>query len=102
LKLRNGKTVQGKPWRADGAGFVFKIGFWKKNRYAKDEIVTVDYLRVKPNSDVFDYFTQEAPALLFFYPEFYDRLRGLEGKVPVRLYDALQPENDAPLHCSNR
>ena len=45
---------------------------------------------------------QEAPALLFFYPEFYDRLRGLEGKVPVRLYDALQPENDAPLHCSNR
>jgi len=100
LKLRDGKVVKGRPFRVEDQGVVFKIGFWRKKRYAKDRIVTVDYLRVKPNSDAFDYFTQEAPALLFFYPEFYDRLAGMEGEVPVCLYDALQPESSVLLTCS--
>jgi hypothetical protein len=64
--------------------------------------VTVDYLRVKPDSNGFDYFTQEAPALLFFYPESYDRLKGLEGRIPVRLYDVVMRQDDAPLKCSTQ
>ena len=35
--------------------------------------------------------------MLFFYPEFYDQLKGLEGRVPVRLYDAVQHEDNSPL-----
>jgi hypothetical protein len=96
------KTIKGRPLRVTDDGFVFKRWIWSRKRYAKNQIVTVDYLRVKPDANGFDYFAQEAPALLFFYPEFYDRLRGLEGKVPVRLYDALLPEDDAVLTCSRR
>lgn len=102
LGLRNGKTIQGRPFRVAPDSIVFKVGLWRKKSYSKSQIVTVDYLRVKPDSVAFDYFAQEAPAMLFFYPDFYDRLKGLEGKVPVRLYNALQPENDAPLGCLQR
>lgn len=102
LKLRNARTIQGRPFRITPDSIVFKIGPWMKKRYGKDQIVTVDYLRMKPDSAAFDYFAQEAPAMLFFYPDFYDRLAGLEGKVPVRLYDALQPENDKPPQCARR
>ena len=102
LKTRKGKLIQGRPLTVTSEGFVYKRFLWLKKRYPKDQIVTVDYLRMKPVSSVFDYFTQEAPALLFFYPEFYDRLAGLEGRVPVRLYDALLPQNDATLQCSKR
>jgi hypothetical protein len=102
LKLRNGKTIKGRPLQITADGMVFKHILWMKKRYGKDQIVTVDYLRLKPESNVFDYFGQEAPALLFFYPEFYDRLSGLEGRIPVRLYDALLKEDDAVLKCSSR
>ncbi|HEY1903672.1 MAG TPA: hypothetical protein VGG56_14660 [Terracidiphilus sp.] len=102
LRLRNGKVIKGSPLQITADGMVFKHMLWMKKRYAKDQIVTVDYLRLKPDSNVFDYFGQEAPALLFFYPEFYDRLSGLEGRIPVRLYDALLKEDDAPLKCSRR
>jgi hypothetical protein len=102
LKMRNGKVIKGRPLFVTPDGIVFKYGLWRKKLYGKDQIVTVDYLRVKPESDAFDYFTQEAPALLFFYPEFYDRLAGLEGRIPVHLYDALLPEDDAQLKCSRR
>jgi hypothetical protein len=101
LKLRNGRTIKGKPLRVTGDGIVFKRLLWMKQPYSKDQIATVDYLRVKPESDAFDYFAQEAPALLFFYPEFYDRLFGLEGRIPVRLYDALLPEDDSVIKCSS-
>jgi hypothetical protein len=102
LKLRNGKLIDERPLRVTDEGFVFKRFLWLKKHYAKAQIVTVDYLRMKPDSDAFDYFTQEAPALLFFYPESYDRLKGLEGRIPVRLYDAAMREDDAALKCSNR
>jgi hypothetical protein len=100
LKTRKGVLVQGRPISVTDYGFVFKRYLWLKKRYPKDQIVSVDYLRMKPASPAFDYFTQEAPALLFFYPEFYDRLAGLEGHVPVRLYDTLLHEDNAPLKCS--
>jgi hypothetical protein len=102
LKLRKGQMVNGRPLRVTADGFVYKRFLWLTKKYAKAQIVTVDYLRVKPDSEVFDYFTQEAPALLFFYPEFYDRLKGLEGRIPVRLYDAVRPEDDSALQCSSR
>lgn len=102
IKLRKGKHVDGRLLRVEPDGMLFKHFLWRTKLIPKSDIVTVDYLRVKPNSDAFDYFTQEAPGLLFFYPEFYDRLKGLEGRVPVRLYDSVQPEDDAPLQCSRR
>jgi hypothetical protein len=102
IRLHNGKTIKDRPLRVMPDGMVFKLFLWRTKRIGKDQIVTVDYLRMKPESDAFDYFAQEAPALLFFYPEFYDRLGGLEGRIPVRLYDAVRPEDDAPLNCLRR
>jgi hypothetical protein len=102
LKIRNGKVIKGRPFRVVADGIVFKRGLWMKKRFGKDQILTVDYLRVKPDSDVFDYFAQEAPAMLFFYPEFYDRLSGLEGRIPVRLYDVVRREDNATLKCLQR
>jgi len=101
LRLRSGKVVKGQPLRITADGFVFKRIAWLTTRYAKNQIVTVDYLRVKPDADGFDYFTQTAPALLFFYPESYDRLKNDEGRIPVRLYDAVQKEDDTVLQCSH-
>jgi hypothetical protein len=100
LSLRSGKTIIGRPLRVTDDGMVFKKDVWLKKLLPKSQIQVVAYLRVKPDSKVFDYFTQEAPALLFFYPEFYDRLSGLEGRIPVRLYDATMPQDDSPLSCS--
>ena len=53
----------------------------------------------KPVSTAFDEFAQQSPALLFFYPESYDRVSGLQGRVPVRLYDSVQPQDNTPLKC---
>ena len=102
VKLRNGNLITEAPLQVTADALVYKRFLWLKKRYAKAQIVAVDYLRTKPDSDAFDYFTQEAPALLFFYPEFYDRLKGLEGRIPVRLYDAVMPEDYAGLKCSPR
>jgi hypothetical protein len=102
VKTRKGQLIQGRPLSVSDNGFFYRRFLWLKRRYLKKQIVAVDYLRMKPASPAFDYFTQEAPALLFFYPEFYDRLAGLEGHVPVRLYDVLLHEDNAPLKCSQR
>jgi len=99
VKLRNGEIIKDKPLLVTADGMVFKRFLWMKTRVTKTQIVTVDYLRMKPESEAFDYFAQEAPGMLFFYPEFYDRLSGLEGRIPVRLYDAVRPEDDALLKC---
>jgi hypothetical protein len=99
VKLHNGKIIKDRPLLITADGMVFKRFLWMKTRVAKAQIVTVDYLRMKPDSNAFDYFGQEAPGMLFFYPEFYDGLSGLEGRIPVRLYDAVRPQDDAPLKC---
>jgi hypothetical protein len=95
LKLGGGKVAQGRPAEVTAGSITLKHGLITKN-YKKADVVTVDYLRLKPESDGFDYFSQEAPGLLFFYPEFYSRLIGLEGRIAVRLYDATKPQADAP------
>ena len=99
LKLRSGKVVTGHPLRVTDDGFVFKRIAWLTTRYPNSQIATVDYLRMKPDAIGFDYFTQTAPALLFFYPESYDRLKNDEGRIPVRLYDAVMKEDDTALQC---
>jgi hypothetical protein len=102
IRLHNGKIIKDKPLSVSADAMVFKRFLWMKTRIGKAQIVTVDYLRMRPESNAFDYFAQEAPAMLFFYPEFYDRLAGLEGRIPVRLYDAVRPEDDDPLKCGRR
>jgi hypothetical protein len=100
LKLRNGTQVTGRPTEITDTGVLFSYGPFLKKSYSKAQIATVDYLRIKPNSAAFDDFAQQSPALLFFYPESYDRVSGLEGRVPVRLYDAVQPQDNTPLKCA--
>jgi hypothetical protein len=101
LKVRSGKIIKGRPVKVSADSLTLKHGLIT-TQYSKSEIVTVDYLRLKPETDGFDYFAQEAPALLFFYPETYYRLLGLEGRLSVRLYDASIPDGGAVLQCSRR
>ena len=103
LKLRNGNVVTDTPLEITPNSLGFKWILWWKKRYRKSQIVTVDYLRHKPDSDAFDYFSQESPdTLLYFYPDFYDRQSALVGRIPVRLYDALKPEDDSALQCPSQ
>lgn len=100
LKLRNGTQVTGRPSETSDTGVLFRYGPFLKKVYPKAQIATVDYLRIKPDSAAFDDFAQQSPALLFFYPESYDNVSSLEDRVPVRLYDAVQPEDNTPLKCA--
>jgi hypothetical protein len=100
FKLRSGKIVKGVPLQVTADSINFKFILWTKKRYPKRQILTVDYLRQKPNSAAFDTYTQESPAtMLFFYPELYDQWSLLVDRIPVRLYDVLKPEDNSPLHC---
>ena len=98
LKLKNGKLVTGKPIKVTPDTVSLKHGF-VTSLYKENEIETVDYLRLKPESDSFDYFSRESPVLLFFDPEFYYRAVGLEGRLPVRLYDSAKPLTSAAPQC---
>jgi hypothetical protein len=98
LRMQSGKVVKGRPLKVTADTITLKHGLITTD-YAKEEIKTVDYLRVKPGTDTWDYFAQESPELLFFFPETYYRLMGLEGRIPVRLYDASVPEGSTlPQH----
>jgi hypothetical protein len=98
LKTRSGKVIKGKPLKVTADSIALKHGLIT-TEYSKAEIISVDYLRVRPESDGWDYFAQESPELLFVFPETYYRLMGLEGTVPVRLYDASIPESHAAPRC---
>ncbi len=102
LKTRSGKVVKGVPSKVTQDGITLKQGLITAE-YSKADIVTVDYLRVRPRTDGWDYVAQESPELLFLLPETYYRAMGLEGTVPVRLFDATKPEAGATvLACSSR
>jgi hypothetical protein len=101
VKLVDGKVVQGKPAKVTADSLALKHGLATVN-IKKTDVVTVDYLRLRPESDGFDYFSQEAPGLLFFDPEFYTRLIGLEGRIRVRLYDATKPQANALPKCTRQ
>jgi hypothetical protein len=98
VTMRGGKQVRGKPVMVSADAIILKHGL-SKTRYPKMEIATIDYLRAKPPTDSFQATLQEAPYALFFYPEFYHRMAGLAGRIPVRLFDAAKPEDNAPLSC---
>jgi len=98
LKMRGGRVIKGKPLAVTADSITLKHGL-TTTQYLKAEIISVDYLRVKPESDGWDYFAQESPELLFVFPETYYRLIGLEGTIPVRLYDASIPEDHAAPRC---
>ncbi|MGB6870050.1 MAG: hypothetical protein WBD06_15550 [Acidobacteriaceae bacterium] len=101
LRLKNGRTVAGKPVQANAGSITVKHALGK-SEYKRDAIATVDYLRWRPESDQFDYYSQEAPALLFFDPEFYSRAMGLEGRMSVRLFDAQKPITDPIPECPHK
>jgi hypothetical protein len=99
LRLKDGRVVRGKPVQVKPDSILIKRAF-ATSQYQKRTIETVDYLRWRPESDKFDYYSQEAPALLFFEPELYSRMLGLEGKMTVRLYDASKPITGPIPECS--
>ncbi len=98
VTLKSGKRVTGKPTKVAADELILKHGL-AATRYSKSDIATVDYVRVKPPSDGFDYLAQESPEVLWFDPEAYARLLGLEGTIIVSLYDSNQPENSSPPTC---
>lgn len=101
LQLRDGKRVKGRPSKVTPDSITLKQAF-SRQTYLKSAVATVTYLRVKPESDNFDYLSQEAPYLLFFDPEFYSRAMRLEGRIPVLLYDSSKPEDDSRLQCPHK
>ncbi len=92
LTTKVGKRVKGTPVTVESDSIKLKHGL-KTTTFAKPDIATVDYLRLKPATDSFNLALEEVPWALVFYPEFYGRLVGLEGMLPVRLYDASKPED---------
>lgn len=101
LKLKKGEQITGKPVQVTADGIRLKHAL-ATTFYPKVNVESVVYLRVKPETDKFDYFLQEAPFLVFFTPEFYSRAMHLEGRIPVSLYDASKPEDDTQLKCLKR
>jgi len=99
LRLKSGKQVKGKPIKTSADSITLKHGL-STDLYPKSEIVTVDYLRVKPATDGFMSVLGEAPWMLIFDPEFYYRATGLAGRVQVQLYDATKPEDDTLVTCT--
>lgn len=96
-----GVHVKGKPIAVKSDSITLKHGF-ATTTIPKAKISVVDYFRVKPETDNFDFVLEEAPWAIIFYPEFYSRTAGLEGRIPVRLYDASKPEDNRTLDCQKR
>ena len=61
LRLKKGKLIKGRPTKVTSDRISLKHGLTNSD-YLKDDVATVDYLRLKPESDAFDYFSQEAPG----------------------------------------
>lgn len=98
LKTRKGGVISGRPLQVTKDSITLRHGL-STTVYQKNEIATVDYLRVEPPTDSWGYFETESPELLFFLPETYLRLMGLEGTVRVRLFDASKPEENEHVQC---
>jgi hypothetical protein len=96
LVTKTGKKIEGVLVNAGSDSITIKHGL-TTSKLPKAEVLTVDYLRWRPASDGFNIALEESPWALVFYPEFYGRVAGAEGKVAVRLYDASKPEDDSKL-----
>jgi hypothetical protein len=95
LTLKNGKQIRGNVPKVQSSEITLTHSF-RTTIYAKSDIATVDYLRLRPETDNYDFLLEEAPWFVVFDPEFYARAVGLEGRMQVRLYDASKPEDDSP------
>jgi len=100
LSLKGTMQVRGKPTKTSSDGITLKHGL-SSTLYPKSEILTVDYLRVKPATDDFMFVLAEAPWLLVLDPEFYYRATGLPGRIRIRLYDTTKAEDDTPIACTS-
>jgi hypothetical protein len=101
IRTRSGNAVSGRPLLVTKDAITLRHGL-TSTTYQKAEILSVDYLRVRPPTDSWGYFETESPELLFFLPETYYRLMGFEGTVRVRLFDASKPETTGPVQCLTR
>jgi hypothetical protein len=90
---KKGKQVKGHPLKMTDQSITMRHGL-NTTVFTKSDVAIVDYLRDKPATDNFLFVLEEAPWALIFYPELYSRMVGLEGRLPVRLYDASKPEDD--------
>ena len=95
---QSGKTIKGTPTNTTADSITLRHGF-TTTVYKKEDIARIDWLRKRPATDNFEFVLEEAPWAIIFYPEFYSRVTGLEGRIPVRLYDSSKPETKLPPHC---
>lgn len=93
LTMKNGHRVTGTPVKVASDSITLKHAF-STTTFSKSDVALVDYLRLKPATDGFNFALEEAPWALIFYPEFYYRVVSLEGRLPVRLYDASRPQDE--------
>lgn len=96
IVLKDGRRTKGKSLKIATDSITLRHAF-STTTYLKKNISSVDYLRLKPETDNFDFLSEEAPFLLLFNAETYYRAAGLEGRIPVRLYDASKPEDNSHL-----
>jgi len=92
LTTVKGQKIKGAPVKVTPDEISLQHGL-KTTVFPKSEVAAVDYLRLKPATDGFNLALEESPWALIFYPEFYYRLAGGEGRLTVRLYDASKPED---------
>jgi hypothetical protein len=93
LTMKSGERIKGNPMKVASDSITLKHRF-STTTFLKSDVSSVDYLRSKPATDGFNLALEEAPWALIFYPEFYYRAGGLEGRIPVRLYDVSQPQDE--------
>ncbi len=93
---KSGKQVKGTVVAVGSVGITIKHGL-TTSVFSKADIASVDYFRWRPATDSFNLALEEAPWALAFYPEFYGRVAGIEGRVGVRLYDASKPEDNTAI-----
>ena len=89
-----GKRYKGKPLAVTDRDITMSHGLHKVV-ITRSDVALIDYLRDKPATDNFLFVLEEAPWALVFYPELYGRMVGLEGRIPVRIYDVSKPEDDS-------
>ncbi len=94
LKLKNGKLVRGKPKTIASDTIELQQALTTKV-FQKDQIQTVLAWKIKPPTASFEFVLEEEGFFTIFYPEFYKRIFGLEGHVPVRLYESSLTQDDS-------
>jgi len=98
LGMKDGKRYNGKPVSTTGTTIVLTT-LTATETLAKQDILTVDYVRQKPLTDGEEYIAQETPFLLLFSPMSYVRAAGVSLKLDVRVYDASKPEDNSEVIC---